>query len=263
MSPDPREIFDRDATHVWTGAASGRGAVPGTRSLSLEERARTRTLPAPRAGWYAATRTAVREVLGRYLEQPPGEILLGRSPCPGCGSAAHGPPAVLAPATTLTFSLSYSGPRWLLALTSIRPLGVDVQEVLPGAGPDLTRMAASCFAPDELGEFQARSAPASRAAYFYRAWTRKEAVVKAMGVGLAADLTGVHVSAGTPGPAVVRTRRAGHTALWQVEDLPVSGGPGFAALAREASAAGPVRFFVHEPAEPDPEIRQNPATAAA
>jgi hypothetical protein len=89
QDPDPAEIFDRDATHIWSGSADGPVGAADTAVLSPEELARVRMLPPGRASRYAATRVAVRHILGRYLDGHPGEILLGRSICPGCGSPDH------------------------------------------------------------------------------------------------------------------------------------------------------------------------------
>ncbi|MFT9821197.1 4'-phosphopantetheinyl transferase superfamily protein, partial [Lysinibacillus sp. NPDC056185] len=93
--------------------------------------------------------------------------------------------------------------------------------------------------------------PGAGSAYFYRAWTRKEAVVKALGVGLAADLTTIGVTPGVPGPVQVRAAvcRGRPGTLWQVRDVPVPG-RAFAALAHEAAAVGPVRLLTTVPGCP-------------
>ncbi|MEV7232518.1 4'-phosphopantetheinyl transferase superfamily protein [Streptomyces sp. NPDC051020] len=254
MTSGLEEVFDADATHVWTGRAPDAAAPPDTGVLSPDELRRMRALPPGPAAAYAHTHIAVHRILGRYLSRPPGSVVLGRAVCPGCGSTGHGPPVVRTPATRLTFNLSRSETHWLLAVAADRRVGADIQHELPDARPDLASMAAVCFAAAELAGFpppgHGENADA-RSAYFYRAWTRKEAVAKALGVGLAADLTAIAIAPGATGPVQVRAAAGPGQAgtLWQVRDVPMAGRV-FAAVAHEAAATGPVRLLTMAPGCP-------------
>ncbi len=87
-------------------------------------------------------------------------------------------------------------------LISWRPLVVvdDVRGRRPGVDielrdrrlPDTRALARSVLSPAELDALD-RSPRGERDALFLRAWTRKEAVLKAMGVGLSMPTTGFDV----------------------------------------------------------------------
>lgn len=86
----------------------------------------------------------------------------------------------------------------MMAVVSAGLVGIDLECMREiGRVDDIT---ASTFAPAEHAEFGAVPAP-DRLAWFYRAWTRKEAVVKLTGHGLRAGIRGVDVR----GPAAVVT----------------------------------------------------------
>jgi 4'-phosphopantetheinyl transferase len=112
---------------------------------------------------YVAAHAAARVLIGRYLDVPPGSVSFTRGP--------HGKPEVAG----LRVNLSHSGDLAVLAVTSRRPVGVDVQRLLPHL--DAPRMAARYF-PAAEARYVAAAEPASR---FAELWARKEACVKAAG----------------------------------------------------------------------------------
>jgi 4'-phosphopantetheinyl transferase len=120
-------------------------------------------------------RVAARHLLARELGCPPAELRFGHGP--------HGKPCVRAPRTDLQLSASASGPLALLALAR-RPVGVDVEHVRPG----LASLGAAAFflTPAELARWAALPAEPQVEAFF-AAWTHKEAVAKARGLGLPAS----------------------------------------------------------------------------
>ncbi len=98
--------------------------------------------------------------------------------CPTCGSGDHGRPH----ASGVHVSLSRSGPHQLTALCAESPVGVDVESVA-----DVGRH----WAPGlVLAPGEAAPTPEDRA----RAWTRKEAVLKALGHGWAIAMTDVRLA---------------------------------------------------------------------
>jgi 4'-phosphopantetheinyl transferase len=86
------------------------------------------------------------------------------------------------PATRLQFSLSHSGDLGLIATCRSRPVGVDLERVRPGFDP--RGIAERYFSLEERARLRGAGPDTERE--FFRLWTRKEALWKAQGLGLAA-----------------------------------------------------------------------------
>ncbi|MEV7878016.1 4'-phosphopantetheinyl transferase family protein [Streptomyces microflavus] len=160
---------------------SGPGHAPQPPGLSSAElrRAASFARPADRAA-YATAHTALRQLLGGYLDRPPAALTFVREPCPGC-AGPHGRPAVVQAGggPPLHFSLAHS--RGLIAVAvAPRVIGVDVER-LPS--PETVEACARALHPGEQAELAA-APPGERRAHFGRLWTRKEAYLKALGTGL-------------------------------------------------------------------------------
>ncbi|MEU3064703.1 4'-phosphopantetheinyl transferase superfamily protein [Streptomyces subrutilus] len=145
---------------------------------------------------YVCAHVALRRLLGAYLGLAPREVAVERAPCAHCDEP-HGRPVL--PGGALHFSLSHCTGISLLAFATA-PVGVDVEEVVP-----LRTIAelSDVLHPREAAELAVLPA-AERPPAFTRVWTRKEAYLKGLGVGLsenpAADYVGSGpVPAGLPG----------------------------------------------------------------
>lgn len=79
------------------------------------------------------------------------------------------------------FSLTHSGDEALVALSDGPDIGVDLEGVRDFR--DVDGLARQCLTPAELVAFDA-TPEAGRVLAFLRAWTRKEACLKALGTGL-------------------------------------------------------------------------------
>lgn len=184
--PKPDAFPDRpdSSLHVWRIVLSD---APGAASLlSPDETGRAERLRhgAVRQRFVRA-RTALRRLLGRYLEVHGGDISFVYGPA--------GKPAVEGDAR-LAFNLSHSGGLALCAVSGPRvALGVDIEAMrtLRDAG----KLAERHFSPAELNGWSRLSEP-ERLPGFYRVWTRKEALLKAAGEGLARPLERVDSAAG-------------------------------------------------------------------
>ena len=96
----------------------------------------------------------------------------------------------------VSFNVSHSGTLGVIALAEgDRRIGVDVEQVR--ADTDVRALARRFFHPDEA------AAIAGRRDAFFRCWTRKEAVVKALGRGLSHPLDSFAVDVDADGPAEV------------------------------------------------------------
>jgi 4'-phosphopantetheinyl transferase len=128
-------------------------------------------------------RAAMRQVLGRAIGIAPADLLISRT-CAHCGHPSHGKPVVVG--HPLTFSLSHSHTLGVLAMSPDgAAIGVDVEQLRPRR--HLDRLAARTMTAAELGAWGARP-EAQQLRAFLDVWARKEAYLKALGLGLAADL---------------------------------------------------------------------------
>ena len=136
---------------------------------------------------FVIARGALRSVLGRYLDRPPGQLRFAYS--------AFGKPEVEGEegGGCLRFNLSHAEGVALIALTRGREVGVDVEvvrEEFPGM-----EIAEGYFSAREVGTLRSLPEEAWAAAFFLY-WTRKEAYIKALGEGLSHSLRQFSVSLG-------------------------------------------------------------------
>ena len=163
---------------------------------------------------YMLAHVALRQFLGRYLGLPPEDVTYLREPCPSCGGP-NGRPAVSGPPRPVHFSLSTSGELILIGIATA-PVGVDV-ETLPQA--HTISHVGELLHSTERTELYA-AAPSEQAMVFARLWTRKEAYLKGVGMGVAHGLATEHVES---------EGRDGAYRDWSVLDVPVP--PRYAAAA--------------------------------
>ncbi|MFF6995676.1 4'-phosphopantetheinyl transferase family protein [Streptomyces sp. NPDC008313] len=231
-----RELLDTGAVHVWQGSSAGLLDPADAALLSDEELLVVRRRSQEAGTRYAGAHAALRRILARYLGTPPEAIRFGRRPCPRCEHPEHGRPRVSAPDTGLDFNLSRSGPHWIVAVTAGRQVGIDLEDA---RSLDVDGSAELMMSRAELRHLRGQSTEAGRTAAFFRCWTRKEAVVKASGVGILTDLRALDVQPAREGPVSVRHEEPTGPTDWIVQDVPAAPHL-FAALAREAGSTGPV-----------------------
>ena len=121
----------------------------------------------------------------------------------------------------LRFSYSHSGDQALLAVTLGRELGVDLEQ--HRAIPDALQMAESFFAPREVAALKALPAD-ELAAAFFACWTRKEAFIKALGLGLSFPLNAFAVSLEEPASLLELHGVPPPAGAWTLQSLPVGAG---------------------------------------
>jgi 4'-phosphopantetheinyl transferase len=151
-------------------------------------------------------RATLRRVLGTYLSRSPQDLHFVFGP--------QGKPALADGA--LEFNVSHSGPLVLLAFAAGSPVGVDVEQEKPER--DRLGIAQRFFAEPEVEKVRCAD-DVARA--FYRTWTAKESVIKAVGGGLSIDLSSFLV---TPdrGTFTAVENASGDERLtgWYVQTLP-------------------------------------------
>lgn len=120
----------------------------------------------------ACAEVLLRQVLAELTGTPAAAHVFDRT-CQRCGDRSHGKPVLQHP--SLHTSRSYAGGMLAVAVSTAGPVGVDVEQV---SGTAFDGFAEVALAPDERD-----GTPSERT----RAWTRKEAVLKARGTGLSVD----------------------------------------------------------------------------
>ncbi|MGE0070108.1 MAG: 4'-phosphopantetheinyl transferase superfamily protein [Thiomonas sp.] len=162
-----------------------------------------------------------RQILGRYLKRAPQDLQFVLGP--------YGKPALTGHSgdATLCFNLSHSLDKALLAVSHGVPLGVDIEAIRPDL-PD-SALASSLLSADEFAEL-AQLPPRQRTGVFFACWTRKEACMKALGLGLALEPRTLHVGMSArrqcvalkdlPGCAVSQNAAAGFIDLSSLQSPP-------------------------------------------
>lgn len=220
--------LDDESMHVWDASIESLAAdeAAAERLLSTDEIARAEQFRFPRhAQAFRLCRALLRAILGRYLEQPAGQLCFKYS--------EHGKPQLAgSQRSEIQFNLSHSGDRVLVAVAKNRAVGVDVEEIRPL--DDAEAIARNYFSPAEV-EAWLRLAQDERPQAFFRCWTRKEALMKAMGRGLSIGLDQFSVDLARGGKTDVTWQSASLPVdEWTILDLDV--GLGYAAAV--AGAAG-------------------------
>jgi 4'-phosphopantetheinyl transferase len=148
--------------------------------LSQEERAKAAHFVFDRDRQrYVQTHGIVRRILADYSGIDAATLTFIRN--------RHGKPHLAGRPNgqDLQFSLSHSGNCCLVAVRLDHPVGVDVENVREL--PQAAEIAQRYFTADEVRFILALPGEAQRNAFF-DLWTHKEAIVKGLGVGLAANL---------------------------------------------------------------------------
>ena len=157
----------------------------------------------------AQLRRLLRPALGAAAAQAP--IVRG----------SHGRPELAPPHAALRFSLSHCGPWLLCALaTGVQP-GVDIEALRPR--PNALAIAERYFDPQEAAELRALPA-ALQEQRFYRAWTAREAVLKAIGRGLAFGLQRLRIGIDAGDAPRLLALAGDDPAAWQLQALAAPAG---------------------------------------
>ncbi len=134
--------------------------------------------------------------------------------------AAQGKPVL--PADCPHFNLSHSDDLALLAVSASGPVGIDLEQIRPDL--EWMPLARRYF---HLDEWQALTGlpPNQQREAFFAVWVRKEAWLKALGVGLGYPTTAFAVTVPPAPPALTAaaTDSASPT-QWRFFDLPVGSG---------------------------------------
>lgn len=208
--PGPRDV------HVWFVDLAEAGDLSSLLDEEERHRAGRYLHPAPREQFVAA-RGSLRRLLARYVGTAPQHIRFTTS--------GNGKPRL--PGDEVRFNVSHSGGVALIAVARELELGVDIEGVRERETyPDLARRYFTPAEADAVRDLRT----------FYHVWTRKEAFLKALGLGLAHGLERFRVSVPPDDPARIvqidgDEKKAARWTLQALEPTPED----VAALAVEAT----------------------------
>jgi 4'-phosphopantetheinyl transferase len=230
-------LLSHDAVHLWLVPLDVLTKLAPTllSTLSADEQDRAQRFHFQRdRDRFTAARSTLRGLLGQYLGRPPASLHFdyGSAGKPSLQRSAAEP--------DIRFNLSHSAEYALLAIALGRDVGVDIEHRRPEI--DLKMLAEHHFSPREFADLQ-RCTTGEQTVAFYRIWSRKEACIKAIGLGLQIPLDSFDV----PLTAIERSvtlQVSGQTlSLYSAHEL-----PGFStALAVCGTAEVTVQLLKFEP----------------
>jgi 4'-phosphopantetheinyl transferase len=200
--PDPSLMLPPNTVHIW------RATVPAEHPacayyrclLSPAEQHRAARYYNPlTATQFIISRGILRQLLGQYLHMPPHCIPLH------VGSFGKPYLARQPSDQDIRFNVAHSHAMVLYAFTRGRRVGIDLEATRGIRDP--LHLASHYCTPHEQRELSALP-PTQRADVFIACWTRKEAYVKAIGIGLTQSLNKLEV--GLP-PTVAPSLRVRHS----------------------------------------------------
>jgi len=202
-------------------------------TLSADELARAERLARPEARRrFVVARGMLRRLLGEALGESPESISIAED--------VLGKPRLAGGERRLGFNVSHCGDLALICISAGGEVGVDLEALRPV--PSAVEIARRRFSAAEARYVEQgrrtssdNGRPSEVDRRFLRCWTRKEAIVKAIGAGLDFDLRGFSVPLGATGGIVeLDDSEGGEPQGWLLVDVPL--GPGHVgALALTAS----------------------------
>lgn len=133
---------------------------------------------------FIVARGALRQILSNYLGVSADSLAFQYN---------NGKPELAGPckSASLDFNVSHSGELALIAVTQSRSVGIDIEEIRSEV--DCLEVARSFFSKREQAALSALPSEKQRNAFF-ACWTRKEAFLKASGMGISVPLSTFSVS---------------------------------------------------------------------
>lgn len=166
--------------HVWRVeldcAKTGLAVLAASLSAAEEERAARFQSLRLRERWTAA-HGALRYILAKYVRTEPSSLLFTVGP--------NGKPELCPPVQDISFSLTHTYGLALVAVAAGERIGIDAEIVRSGI--EVESLSRRFFTAAEADEILALPC-GSRLAAFFTCWTRKEAILKALGSGLSEPL---------------------------------------------------------------------------
>ena len=226
-----------DEIHVWSASLDQprSGVQRLSQTLSLGERKRAERFHFEKK-WkdFVVSHGILRTIMGRYLNVEANKLQF----CYG----KYGKPALTNTfgEGKICFSLSHSEGFVLYAFTGWGEIGVDIERIRDIV--EMDQIAERVFSQRELHIYRALPMAKKKEAFF-NSWTRKEAILKAIGTGISLRLDKFDVSF-SPGEAIKALRIAEHSkelSQWSIKELKPA--PGFAAALAVQGGKRRLRYY--------------------
>ena len=229
-----------DEIHVWRiDLAAVTESSDDAPVLSPDEHERAgRLLSEYKRTRFIAGRSTLRRLLGQYLNEKPQALVFRYGP--------HGKPALATrtSSTALTFNFSHSENLALLAVAAARKVGIDIENRHRDISVDLFAQHILC--ENEADALQRLPAERHKQALL-TTWTRKEAYVKALGIGLARSMKTFSVGIDDDETTVRRLENTdGEPQIWTFAPLAVH--PDYLACLASPGSGWTPRCFDWRPA---------------
>lgn len=227
LCPEQIHVYwaDLDAT-CWTAVAATSRGVLSPNELARASRYRFEK----DARRYMLSHLLIRGLLGLYLGEPASEIVIQHSSLgkPHLARSRHG----------LHFNLSHSGRVAVFAL-ALMEIGIDTERICAERAIDaIAHMYISKNESQWLGALPS----SKRDKAYFQIWTRKEALLKAIGTGLIDNLR--DVPAGWPATLAVVCPADSPRDKWLIQNIgPFHGAVGALAYPSNSSAYVTCREF--------------------
>jgi len=219
----------RSALHVFLGATENASAVE-TRTLATDEHMRAARLQRPvLRKAFLASHILLRRALAWCTGAAAGELRIVTD--------KRGKPRLETPYDALHFNLSHSGFFTLIAASWCGPIGVDIEMAVPIPPLEIIPLV---FTNGERAALDQTSEPGDA---FFTGWTRKEAALKCIGLGLSRDPKSVEVSLDpmcSDSLATLKPADGAQRHIRLIQPPPINGA--FAAVAT-SSIVGAIRFW--------------------
>jgi 4'-phosphopantetheinyl transferase len=193
---------------------------------------------------FIAGRGMLRLILGRYCDVQPAELRFDYAP--------NGKPilrwgeGICSSGDALHFNLAHSEGVGVLAVTRVGPVGVDVEQVREF--PEVSELVRRFFSVGEAAEFSTLRREGQSTAFF-TLWTRKEALLKAIGEGIGQSLDRVEVTflPGVPARVLSLPTYLAASCEWSLVDLMIS--PSYVGALALPVRKAPVSQFQFNPGD--------------
>jgi 4'-phosphopantetheinyl transferase len=201
--------------HVWQAPLDREAAVVKYFDALLDddERDRARRFHFPKdRERFTVGRGLLRCLLGAYLRVAPEAVRLSYT--------SAGKPYLVGETgdSAVRLNVAHSDGLIVLAVTRGRDIGVDVERMRPDV--EWRKLVGRYFAPSEVAELTALPADCQEWAFF-TGWTRKEAYLKALGLGMAIPLDqfAVSLTPGRPPTLLATDHDPGQLGRWDLHEF--------------------------------------------